>query len=38
MFICSLGMRGGISYIAKRYSKINEKKSIAYRDGNNLYG
>ena len=24
------GMRGGISYIAKRYSKINEKKYIMY--------
>ena len=32
------GMRGGISYIAKRYSKINEKKSIMYWDANNLYG
>ena len=37
------GMRGGISYIAKRHSKIKdcdnkEKKSIIYRDANNLYG
>ena len=32
------GMRGGISYIAKSYSKINEKKSIMYWDANNFYG
>ena len=32
------GMRGGISYIAKRYSKINPKKSNMYWDANNLYG
>ena len=32
------GMRGGISYIAKRYIKVNEKKSIMYWDANNLYG
>ena len=38
------GMRGGISNIAKRHSKINdcesskEKKSIIYWDANNLYG
>ena len=38
------GMRGGIFYIAKRHSKINdcesskEKKSIIYWDANNLYG
>ena len=36
------GMRGGISYIAKRHSKIKdcdnkEKKSIIYWDANNLY-
>ena len=36
-------MKGGISYIAKRHSKINdcdsgEKKSIIYWDMNNLYG
>ena len=37
-------MRGGISYIVKRHSKINdcesrkEKKSIIYWDANNLYG
>ena len=43
------GMRGGISYIAKRYSKANNKyikcydsseesKYIIYLDENNLYG
>ena len=43
------GMRGGISYIAKRYSKANNKymqsydakkpsKYITYLDANNLYG
>ena len=42
-------MRGGISYIAKRYSKANNKhmqsndannpsKLITYLDANNLYG
>ena len=42
------GMRGGISYIAKRYSKANNKymgcydsskesKYITYVDANNLY-
>ena len=37
-------MIGGISYIAKRHSDINdcesskEKKSIIYWDANNLYG
>ena len=37
------GMRGGISYIAKRHSKINdcesskEKASVIYWDANNLY-
>ena len=42
------GMRGGISYIAKRYSKANNKymqsydakkpsKFITYPDANNLY-
>ena len=38
-----IGMRGGISYICKRHSKIedcdsNEHKSIIYWDANNLYG
>ena len=43
------GIRGGISYIAKRYSKANNKymvdydsreesKFIIYLDANNLYG
>ena len=43
------GMRGDISYIAKRYSKANNKymtdndsseksKFIVYLDANNLYG
>ena len=43
------GMRGGISYIAKRHSKTNNKhmecydsseqnKCIAYLDANSLYG
>ena len=38
------GMRGRISYIAKRHSIINdcesskEKKSVIYWDTNNLYG
>ena len=32
------GIRGGISYVSKRYSKANENKSIMYWDANNLYG
>ena len=32
------GMRGGISYISKRYSKSNDNKTIMYWDANNLYG
>ena len=43
------GMRGGVSYISKRYSKANNKylkfydpkqesKYIIYLDANNLYG
>ena len=32
------GMRGGISYISKRHSKINNDKTIMYRDANSLYG
>ena len=49
--ICSLrkGMRGGVSYVPKRYSKDNnyylnsydpkqESKHIIYIDANNLYG
>ena len=43
-FFIEKGMRGGISYIAKRPSKIKDcdsnkkKKSIMYWDANNLYG
>ena len=32
------GMRGGISYTSKRYSKFDEYKCIIYWDANNLYG
>ena len=32
------GMRGGISYISKRYSKSDDNKTIMYWDANNLYG
>ena len=32
------GMRGGISYISKRYSKGNDDIDIMYWDMNNLYG
>ena len=32
------GMRGGISYISKRYSKNDDNKTIMYWDANNLYG
>ena len=32
------GTRGGISYISKRYRKVNENKTIMYWDTNNLYG
>ena len=31
------GMRGGISYISKRYSKSNKDINIMYWDANNLY-
>ena len=31
-------MRGGISYISKRYSKSEDDISIMYWDANNLYG
>ena len=48
-FFTEKGMRGGISYIAKRHSKANDKymecydsskqsKYITYHGGNNLYG
>ena len=32
------GMRGGISYISKRYAKSEENTEIIYWDMNNLYG
>ena len=32
------GMRGGVSYISKRYSKSDEGTDIMYWDANNLYG
>ena len=32
------GMRGGISYISKRYSSIKDNNTIMYWDVNNLYG
>ena len=32
------GMKGGVSYISKRYSKSSNDKTIIYLDMNNLYG
>ena len=32
------GMRGGVSYINKRYSEASENKHILYLDMNALYG
>ena len=32
------GMRGGVSYINKRYSEVSKNKHILYLDMNNLYG
>ena len=32
------GMRGGVSYINKRYSKASKNVNILYLDMNNLYG
>ena len=32
------GMRGGVSYINKRYSKASKNVSILYLDMKNLYG
>ena len=32
------GMRGGVSYLSKRYSKSDENTDIMYWDANNLYG
>ena len=31
-------IRGGVSYISKRYSKSDQNKAIMYWDANNLYG
>ena len=31
-------MRGGVSYISKRYTKSDENTEIIYWDANNLYG
>ena len=32
------GIRGGISYISKRYAKADDNKTIMYWDATNLYG
>ena len=32
------GMRGGVSYISKRYSKSDQNTEIMYWDANNLFG
>ena len=32
------GMKGGISYISKRYTKADDNNTIMYWDANNLYG
>ena len=32
------GMRGGVSYISKRYSKSDDHTQVMYWDANNLYG
>ena len=32
------GIRGGVSYISKRYSKSDENTDIMYWDANNSYG
>ena len=32
------GMRGGVSYINKRYSETSKNKHIPYLDMNNLFG
>ena len=31
-------MKGGVSYISKRYSRSDENTEIIYWDANNLYG
>ena len=36
--ILEKGMRGGIFYISKRYSKSDQNNIIMYWDVNNLYG
>ena len=37
-FFIEKGMRGGISYISKRYAKVDDNKTIMYWDANNLCG
>ena len=37
-FFLEKGMRGGVSFISKRYSKSDENTEIMYWDANNLYG
>ena len=32
------GMRGGVTYISKRYSRADQNKIFIYWDANNLYG
>ena len=32
------GIRGGVSYISKRYCKTDKNTEIMYRDAHNLYG
>ena len=32
------GIRGGVSYVSKRYSRSDQNKTIMYWDANNLYG
>ena len=32
------GMRGGVSYISKRYSRADKNNTIMYWDENKLYG
>ena len=36
--IVGKGIRGGISYISKRYSSIKNNNTVIYWDANNLYG
>ena len=38
IFFFEKEMRGGISYISKRYSSIKDNNTIMYWDANNLYG